>query len=166
VWARKIGETRATLNDDGQWPNGYFDTSSTYQEFLVGLVTGYSQTRVSTCSTFDGVGNRSIYHPVGASQPHSTQPQPYLFYFSANQTTFDNIIPSNFNSALVRFDISQNTILEQPCPFTPYHRTTTTTPLNSLLSYFYSVVSFLFYFHSTIRTTHNCYTVNIITCSC
>ena len=95
---------------------------------------------------------QSVHLSSSRGQPTPFDTTSTLFYFSANQTTFDNFIPSNFNSALVRLDISQNTILEQPCPFTPYHRTTTT-PLNSLLSYFYSVVSLLFDFHSTIHTT-------------
>jgi hypothetical protein len=45
-------------------------------------------------STFDGVCNRSIYHPDGP--PHFIS-QPRLY--SANQNTFENFILSNFNSS-------------------------------------------------------------------
>jgi len=70
VGAKKMRK-RATLNDDGQWSSGYFDTSSTYQEFLVGLATATHKLGLA-------LAQLSMEFAIGPFIIQSDHPTPYI----------------------------------------------------------------------------------------
>lgn len=99
------GEKWTTLNDDGQWSNGYFDTSSTYQEFAVGLATATHKLWPNTCPTFRRVRNEKPF----VMSPTSILFPPCSSSAKKEKETLDNsIVPiallrpiSNSHSELV-----------------------------------------------------------------
>jgi hypothetical protein len=171
VWARK-NEKRATLNDDGQWSNGYFDTSSTYQEFLVGLATATHKLGPALAQLSMEFAIGPFIIPVGP--PHSiyTQPQP-LFHLDPAPSKHSTISSPRISTLARRLSSStftKHTTLKQPSPFTSYQSRyiaqgdDDVVKLSTLLLLF-SVLPILFtYSHSLSLLSY--FSANTITSSC